>query len=123
MKGKRGERQAAQLLNDLFPGAEARRGQQFCGTPDSPDIVHNLPGVHIEVKNAQKLSVYGWMKQTDLERSVGDVGLVIMKRNRLPWLICCYANELPQLVKNLYSFMEKQDASTDEESGRCDPDR
>jgi hypothetical protein len=115
LKGKKGERLAAKLINDLFPGAEARRGQQFKGTPDSPDVISNLPGVHIEIKNAQRMMPYGWLKQTELERGVGEVGLVMMKRNNLPWLVCCYANELPQLVRNLHSFMEGSDASAVEE--------
>lgn len=117
LKGKRGERLAAKLINELFPGASARRGQQFCGSPDSPDVVSDLPGIHLEIKNSQKMAVYSWLAQTDLERAPGDVGLVLMKRNLKPWLVCCYAKELPQLVRNLHSFMEESDAGSVEKSG------
>jgi len=47
-KGKRGEREAAAFLRSL--GFEARRGQQFAGGGDSPDVVTSLSNVHIEVK-------------------------------------------------------------------------
>lgn len=47
-KGKRGEREAAKFLQSL--GIVARRGQQFSGGKDSPDVVTELENVHIEVK-------------------------------------------------------------------------
>jgi hypothetical protein len=51
-KGKAGEREAAHEISRLF-NVQARRGQQFCGGPESPDVV-GLPGVHVEVKRAEK---------------------------------------------------------------------
>jgi Holliday junction resolvase len=48
-KGADGERLAAKYLCSL--GFDARRGCQFSGGPDSPDlVVTDLPNVHIEVK-------------------------------------------------------------------------
>lgn len=48
-KGCVGEREAATFLRGI--GFTARRGQQFAGGPDSPDvIVEELPSVHFEVK-------------------------------------------------------------------------
>jgi Holliday junction resolvase len=53
-KGKRGEREAAKYLRSLG-FTSARRGVQYCGGCDSPDVVCNeLPGVHIEVKYSVK---------------------------------------------------------------------
>lgn len=49
-KGKRGELAAAHYLRSLG-FISARRGVQYSGSPDSPDVVcDELPGVHIEVK-------------------------------------------------------------------------
>ena len=53
-KGAAAEREVAKLLNGKWLTAEgatvtARRGQQFSGGPDSPDVVHNIPHVHLEV--------------------------------------------------------------------------
>ncbi|MDO4264106.1 MAG: hypothetical protein Q4C67_07900 [Deinococcus sp.] len=51
-KGKRGELEFAQALTKR--GHPARRGQQFAGGGDSPDVVcESLPGIHWEVKRTQ----------------------------------------------------------------------
>ena len=47
-KGCNGERQLAKLLTSL--GYPARRGQQFRGTKDSPDVVCDSIKAHIECK-------------------------------------------------------------------------
>jgi len=47
-KGKDGEREVVKILRSY--GIEAKRGQQHKGGPDSPDVIHDIPGVHIEVK-------------------------------------------------------------------------
>ena len=53
-KGAQAEREIARFLHEKWRTADgtlitARRGQQFSGSPDSPDVVHNIPGVHLEV--------------------------------------------------------------------------
>ena len=45
-KGKRGELEWRDVIRSH--GYEARRGQQFSGSPDSPDVVTDLP-YHFEV--------------------------------------------------------------------------
>lgn len=48
-KGKHGEREAAKFLRSL--GFTARRGQQFAGGSQSPDVVvEELTRIHFEVK-------------------------------------------------------------------------
>lgn len=47
-KGARGELEVSALIREY--GFEARRGQQFSGIGESPDVVHSLEGYHIEVK-------------------------------------------------------------------------
>ena len=81
-KGKRGELDAAHLLNHLFPGAEARRGQQYCGTPDSPDLVTSIPGLYVEVKNREAIRLYEWLHAMEMEREPGSVGMLMIKT---PW--------------------------------------
>ena len=60
-KGKRGERELAKLIREF--GINARRGQQFSGSPDSPDVVTDLKDWHFEVKRTESLSVYKAMDQ------------------------------------------------------------
>ena len=44
-KGQRGERELASELQRLF-GVNARRGQQYCGGADSPDVVSDFNDIH-----------------------------------------------------------------------------
>jgi hypothetical protein len=86
-KGKRGERAWRDEL--MAQGYNARRGQQFSGSPDSPDVVcTDLPGLHFEVKAVERLNVNEAMAQ-----AVGDarskVPVVAHKRNRASGLSRC----------------------------------
>ena len=82
-KGKRGEREVAAFLRS--EGYDARRGVQYKGGPDSPDVV-GLPGVHIEVKRTERLDLYGALAQ-----SKGDAGdempVVIHRKNDCEWVV------------------------------------
>jgi Holliday junction resolvase len=61
-KGKRGERQWRDELRSH--GYQARRGQQFSGSPDSPDVVcDGLPWIHFEVKAVERLNIEQAMEQ------------------------------------------------------------
>lgn len=77
-KGKRGEREVAEILRNH--GYAARRGQQFHGGADSPDVV-GLPGFHIEVKYTQRFDLYGALKQAETDSSgMDDVPLVVHRK-------------------------------------------
>lgn len=61
-KGKRGERAWRDELR--ANGYQARRGQQFSGSPDSPDVVcDDLAAFHFEVKVVERLNIYDAMAQ------------------------------------------------------------
>ena len=60
-KGKRGEREAAKFIETF--GFEAHRGQQYAGSKDSPDVIHNIPGIHIEVKRNEALQMWPALRQ------------------------------------------------------------
>ena len=99
-KGQRGEREVAALLKTY--GFEARRGQQFRGGPDSPDVVHNIPGLHIEVKRTEKLSVYAALEQASRDAAGGtDVPVVFHRRSRKPYVIIMDANDFLKIIKEL----------------------
>lgn len=59
-KGKVYERHISNRLKAM--GHNTRRGVQFQGGPDSPDVV-GIPGVHIECKHMAKVNVHAAMKQ------------------------------------------------------------
>ena len=80
-KGKRGEREAAAELGAIL-GVEARRGVQYQGGPDSPDVV--LPGVpiHVEAKRTERLSLWAAIEQAKADAPEGSVPIVWHKPNR-----------------------------------------
>lgn len=44
-------------------GYTAKRGQQHAGGGDSPDVIHDVPGVHFEVKRTNALRLYDAVNQ------------------------------------------------------------
>ena len=96
-KGKRGEREAAQFLaNEGFP---ARRGQQFAGGTDSPDIIcETLPGIHFEVKRTERGNPYDWISQA--QRDAGyKLPVVLHRRNDHEWLAVLPAKDFFRIVR------------------------
>jgi Holliday junction resolvase len=83
-KGKRAELRLAKILREH--GFDARRGQQFSGSPDSPDIVHSIPGVHIECKHVERLNIHNAMEQAEADCGE-DTPVVCHTKNRKGWLV------------------------------------
>ncbi len=82
-KGKRGER----MLRDEFrkEGHEANRGVQYQGGKDSPDVVTDIPDVHVECKFCENAQIRKWMAQAI--RDAGDkIPVVMWKKSREEWL-------------------------------------
>lgn len=95
-KGKRGEREVAQLLRDHgYPG---RRTSQYAGmTGDSSDVV-GLDGYHIEVKRQEKTHIHEWIAQS--ERDAGtDIALVVHRRSGDPWYVTLRFEEFLEVIK------------------------
>ncbi len=96
-KGKAGEREFANYLKSF--GIEARRGQQFSGGGDSPDVVHSLPGIHFEVKRVERFKLWDAMEQAETDRREGDIPVVAHRANRRDWVVVLYAEDFINLVK------------------------
>jgi len=100
-KGKRGEREVAHLLR-LY-GFDGRRGVQYSGSPDSPDVV-GLPGWHIEVKLVERLNVYEAWKQATRE-SGEDQPLLFHRRSRSDWLVTLDGHVFLTLLRSWADFL------------------
>jgi hypothetical protein len=106
-KGKRGERQWRDELR--AQGYCARRGQQFAGGAESPDVVcDDLPWVHFEVKAVERLNIEDAMEQarrdsqagvSSNQSSVKKVPMVAHRRNFRPWLVTMEAETFFGLVR------------------------
>lgn len=84
-KGARGELEVRDVLR--AHGWEARRGQQFAGGGDSPDVVHDIPGLHLEVKRVEQFQLYKALEQATNDAKRGNVPAVVHKRNRQEWVV------------------------------------
>jgi hypothetical protein len=96
-KGKAGELEFAHWLTDH--GYPARRGQQFCGTPESPDIICDSLPFHFEIKRVQKLNISKAMAQS-INDSGDKIPIVAHRRNNEDWLITLRAEDFINLIKN-----------------------
>lgn len=98
-KGARAEREAAQVWQSLF-GCDARRGQQFAGGMDSPDVVTSMDAIHLEVKRVEKGNPYGWMAQA--VRDAGEkLPIVLHRRNGEDWLAIVRLADVPRLAQEV----------------------
>lgn len=97
-KGARGEREwRDQLRNEGF---DARRGQQFSGGSDSPDVIcDSLPGIHWEVKRVERGNPYDWMMQARRDAGDSKMPVVAHKRNGQDWLCVLRAEDFFQLIR------------------------
>ena len=95
-KGKRGEREVAELLRDH--GIPARRGVQYAGGADSPDVV-GLDGVHIEVKRSETLALYPALEQALEDARPGDIATVWHRRSGRRWVVVLHADDFLALVR------------------------
>lgn len=89
-KGKRGEREWAAICRDH--GYDARRGQQFCGTDGSADVV-GVPGFHMEIKRVQALNIHAAMSQSESDARDGEIPIVAHRKNGTPWLVTMKAED------------------------------
>ena len=103
-KGKRYELEIAHWLSAHI--GPARRGQQFCGRPESPDVIcEALPGVHVECKHNNRLVLYQAMDQ-----AIRDAGsllpVVIHRHDNKPSLVTVQLSDLADLAMQIAMAME-----------------
>lgn len=96
-KGKQGERELAKFLRDL--GFDARRGQQYEGGSDSPDVVTDIPGVHLECKRQEKGNLYLWLDQAKRDAAEGKVPVVAHRKNAREWVAILPLEALLELFR------------------------
>jgi Holliday junction resolvase len=105
-KGKRGEREFAQELNKLFPMVNARRGVQYSGSPDSPDVV-GLDGIHVEVKRTERLNLESAVNQACRDCG-GNVPVVASRKNRGEWLLTIRLNDLREFAGAISGLIDSE---------------
>lgn len=112
-KGKRGEREWRDVLRAW--GYKARRGQQFSGSPNSPDVVSDLKNIHFEVKLVERLNVHKAMEQAmhdcgEFGTGIPRAPVVAHRASRSEWLITMRASDWLKWVITLFPplFVERK---------------
>jgi Holliday junction resolvase len=104
-KGCRGERELAEALRSY--GYDTRRGQQFAGGIDSPDVI-GLPGIHIECKRVEKLNIDNAMDQAIRDSEGKAMPAVFHRRNRRPWMVTMLLEDFMKLYKGEGNYERHQ---------------
>ena len=103
-KGKRGEREFAAYLREH--GYAAKRGVQYQGGQDSPDVV-GLPGVHIEVKRTEQLRLYDWLDQAR-DDAGPQIPLIAHRKNGKGWVAIMPMDDFMRLYELAHDKMEER---------------
>ena len=93
-KGKTFEREIAKYLRE-HGYTDARRGQQYKGCADSPDVV-GLTGFHVEAKRTEHFRLYESLEQSKRDAADDEIPIVIHRKN----------GEKAVVVISLDDFME-----------------
>lgn len=102
-KGKAGELELRDLLRKY--GFEARRGQQFSGGGESPDVISSMTGFHHEVKRVETFNLYKAFDQAERDRKPDDVSLIWHRKNKRNWMVAMDAEAFLRLLVE-YVFTE-----------------
>ena len=119
-KGARGERQWRDELR--ANGYDARRGQQFSGSPDSPDVVcPALPWIHFEVKAVERLNIEEAMEQArrdsvsamrpECHELATKVPIVAHRRRFRRWLVTMEAETFFRFLRGDFYHESRTSAS------------
>ena len=99
-KGKRGEREAAAELGQLL-GVDARRGVQYQGGPDSPDVVLDGVAIHVEAKRVERLQLWAALEQAKKDSPPGKTPVVWHKSNRRVSVVIVETSLLVDLAREI----------------------
>lgn len=97
-KGKRGEREAAAELGEIL-GCVARRGVQYQGGPDSPDVLLEGVDIHVEAKRVEALNLYAAIEQAKADAPDGAVPIVWHRKNGKKSVVIVETSDLLALAK------------------------
>ena len=99
-KGARFERMVAGLFKDW--GYQTFRTAQYCGKSGDAADVEGAPGLHIECKHCERMTLYDWMAQavrdTKAEKK-NNKPVVIHKANNKPILVTMLLDDWMELYR------------------------
>ena len=115
-KGKVGEREAAAELGALL-GVTSRRGVQYQGGPDSPDVVLDGVAIHVEAKRTERLLLWAAIEQARSDARTGAVPIVWHRANRRGSVVIVETARLVELAREVVRIVGMGDAAIAGPSG------
>lgn len=98
-KGKTGELELAKKLKEH--GYDARRSVQYNGKEEEgqADLL-GLPGIHIECKRTEKLSLYDAVNQAKRDsKGKNQIPAVFHRRNKCEWLVIMTLDDFMEIYR------------------------
>lgn len=118
-KGKRGELELARTLSSY--GYDCRRGVQYKGGTDSPDVV-GLPHIHIECKRVERLNLDDAFSQA--KRDAGDkIPSVFHRKNNGDWMVTMRLSDWIELYREWEAGYDSERGERDHQGISGDPER
>lgn len=117
-KGKRGELELARALSAY--GYQCRRGVQYHGGQDSPDVV-GLPHIHIECKRVERLNLEDAFAQA--KRDAGDkIPSVFHRKNNGDWMVTMRLDDWIELYREWEAGHDSKRSEGDHQVNSGDPE-
>ena len=107
-KGARFERTLAKIFREQYGYSDSRRTAQYCGnTGDASDVV-GLPGIHIEAKHQERMSLYDWMAQAINDAEASEerkIPAVFHKKNNAEILVTLRLDDFMKIYREYEAGM------------------
>ena len=120
-KGKRGELEIATIMRGY--GFDARRGQQYNGANGDADVI-GVPGIHIEVKRREQVSLDDWLDQATSDARDGETPVVMHRKSKKRWKAVLWLDDFMKMYCELLTLRkqvkELKMAVADLMTGVCD---
>jgi Holliday junction resolvase len=97
-KGARGEREVAAIYREH--GFDAWREAPLQAGGRGADVGLNVPGLHIEVKRDEKLSIWKALDQVCRDAPAGAIRAVHFRRNRSGWNVALPLEDFLKLLSS-----------------------
>lgn len=105
-KGYRGETELAAELTRLLGVPVRRTARPYLPGFLAPDC-YGIPGVHVESKRRQKLSMAEAIEQARHD-AAGNVPVICHRTNRTPWLVTVELADLPRLARIIFDLTHER---------------
>lgn len=78
----------------------ARRGQQYRGSEDSPDVIcKELALFHQEVKSGKNINIWSALEQAVRDKGLEELPIVAAHKDHKPWTVTMLADDWLTLIK------------------------